>query len=235
MDSHFGKFRMRGWPNGRGLTLPPHTAYMNDWFRQVSFLTKRVAGPQMNIAIDLSKGTGLYPRDVLMKMMTRPMYKIGQPDGTTLLPQRQGIYPVAFQGAILQLTSPWAFTGGASRTVDWPVPVKDTAGMYDGIVPSRLTIQPGINIVRLEFRQQWSAFLQDDCLVWIRKNGAEIVAIVDLPAVNQGRLACDTGPIPVQVGDYFEARTFCPVNRSLAAGGQTQFSCEILDAQYPEV
>jgi len=74
IDTVRGVLRVRKWPKKRG---PPKSAkqrFWIDWFTQANLLAK-YADPMSQVrAIEMTKGTGLYPRDVLLSAMRGRLY-----------------------------------------------------------------------------------------------------------------------------------------------------------------
>lgn len=81
------------WPRKRNRPLPEHTKVQSEWFRQAGVLAKYLAPQQMKAAIDATKGTPLYPRDVLVMGMAGTLLSITMQDGRTLysMSSREGV------------------------------------------------------------------------------------------------------------------------------------------------
>lgn len=74
IDTVRGVLRVRKWPKKRG---PPKSAkqrFWVDWFIQANLLAKYADGMSQARAIAMTKGTGLYPRDVLLSAMRGRLY-----------------------------------------------------------------------------------------------------------------------------------------------------------------
>ena len=70
------------WPNKRPHVLPPHTATQSEWFKQANILCKYLA-PELQVsAKQATKGTPLYPRDVLIACMRGTLFYTTAKDGT---------------------------------------------------------------------------------------------------------------------------------------------------------
>lgn len=234
VDTVRGKVRLRKWPKPRGKNLAPHTRYMNNWFRDASAKIKRADAHMVESAIKMAAGTGLYPRDILMKAGARPFYTLTLPDGSQLHPKRQGLQAVSFQGCRLQLVDPQNISGGANNVIEWPIPEVDTAGLYSGVNPGRITIPNGVNIVNLCAACWATVFSSTTVYTDILRNGSEVVASARDNSVPRITEQVTTGPLLVEAGDYFEYRVNPDSNRTLGASPQNYFTCEILDASLPE-
>jgi len=64
-----GTLRVRRWPRKRPGTMPAEQAFWVDWFKQANRLTKYVDGASTIRAMQITKNTGMYPRDILLKAM----------------------------------------------------------------------------------------------------------------------------------------------------------------------
>ncbi len=74
IDTVRGVLRVRKWPKKRG---PPKSALQRfwiDWFTQANLLAKYADAESQRRAIQMTKDTGLYPRDVLLSAMRGRLY-----------------------------------------------------------------------------------------------------------------------------------------------------------------
>jgi len=76
-----GTIRVRKWPKKRGPPKSEAQRFWVDWFRQANLLAKYVDAASMTMAIRLTKGSGLYPRDVLLAAMRGRLYHWADQDG----------------------------------------------------------------------------------------------------------------------------------------------------------
>jgi len=233
VDTVRGKTRVRKWPRARGKRLHPHTTYMNNWFRDACNKLKYADTRAIDFAIKATKGTGLYPRDVLMAGMGSGLIDLVLPDGTPITYKRQGLHPVAFQGCIVPKTANQSVTGGVYTSISWSLPNIDTAGIFNLGIPTRFTVPPGVNIVRAEV--QVSCTVAGAVLTAMRllKNGATTLADNRFGSIERGACSFDSGAIPVQNGDYLEWQVNYASARILQGGLLCRANVEILDADYP--
>jgi len=206
---------------------------MNRWFRDACFKLKYADPQAIDFAITASKGTGLYPRDLLMAGMGAGLIDLTLPDGTPITYKRQGLHPVAFQGIRLQLAANLNIPASTNTAIVWPLPTFDTAGMFNLGFPARITIPPGINIVRFTAGVRATVGTNTLASLWLRKNGATLIAETGSNTAPWSAVGLDSGPLPVANGDYFEQMIFLSAARTLVAGPTARFCCEILDADYP--
>ncbi len=74
VDTVRGVLRVRKWPRKRGTPTSERQLYWINWFKQANLLAKYVDAASMIRAIQLTKGSGMYPRDVLLKAMRGRLY-----------------------------------------------------------------------------------------------------------------------------------------------------------------
>jgi len=81
IDTVRGVLRVRKWPKKRG---PPRSAaqrFWVDWFTQANRLAHYVDGMAQVRAIEMTKLSGMYPRDVLLKAMRGRLYSLVDQNG----------------------------------------------------------------------------------------------------------------------------------------------------------
>lgn len=234
VDTVRGKLRVRAWPKKRGRPKSRHTRYMNQWFAQAQRDLKYVDAPQMTWAMDQAKGSGLYPRDVLLKASAGGLFVIPDPEFGPLQHKRQGLYEVSFQGAILQQTSAQSLTSGVFTNVTYPLPLLDTAGLYDAGPPVGFLIPAGVNVVNLTAVQGLSGGGVATNWCYIYKNQSEVWASNESGRANTKYAMCSTGPIQVVEGDFFAHQAQVQANASTFTP-TTRFMIELLDVTFPNV
>lgn len=74
IDTVRGILRVRKWPRKPGTPKSALQRWWNDWFRQANRLAKYVDAASAIRAIELSKHSGFYPRDILLKAMRGRLY-----------------------------------------------------------------------------------------------------------------------------------------------------------------
>ncbi len=86
IDTFRGVVRIRKWPKKRGPPKSEAQRFWVDWFKQANHLAK-YADPLTQIAaIELTRGTGWYPRDVILKAMRGRLYWFTGADGWRYYP-----------------------------------------------------------------------------------------------------------------------------------------------------
>lgn len=74
IDSVRGVLRVRKWPRKRGKPRSALQQFWVDWFTQANLLAKYADGMTQALAIKLTKGSGLYPRDIMLQAMRGRLY-----------------------------------------------------------------------------------------------------------------------------------------------------------------
>ena len=69
-----GTIRVRKWPKKRGKPRSEAQRFWVDWFKQANLLAKYADAASQTRAIEATKGSGWYPRDVLLKAMRGRLY-----------------------------------------------------------------------------------------------------------------------------------------------------------------
>ncbi len=76
-----GVIRVRKWPRKRGKVRSAAQQYWVDWFVQANLLAKYVDAASAARAIEITRKSGLYPRDILLAAMRGRLYQWNSPDG----------------------------------------------------------------------------------------------------------------------------------------------------------
>jgi len=74
VDTVRGVLRVRKWPKKRGTPTSASQLYWIDWFRQANKLAKYVDAATARRAIELTAGSGMYPRDIILSSMRGRLY-----------------------------------------------------------------------------------------------------------------------------------------------------------------
>ena len=144
-----GQIHIQKWPRKRGPSKLAKQRRQVKWFTDANALAKRLWPDQIKLAMIMTKGTGLYPRDLLLRQMSGGIYDIFTGDGVHYRPTSLPREDVMFQGAILQLDANQVLPIQAFTKISWPLPVLDTMGFWDMAQPTRLTIPEGVEVVAL--------------------------------------------------------------------------------------
>lgn len=125
IDSVRGVLRVRKWPRKYGKARSALQQYWIDWFRQANLLAKYADGMTQARAIALTKGTGLYPRDIMLKAMRGRLYVWADTTGWKWYPMA-AIQDVSdsldalaqtIGSVLVRATDRWRAAGPASPTI----------------------------------------------------------------------------------------------------------------------
>jgi hypothetical protein len=202
----------------------------NAWFKDANRLAKHCAASSQVAAIEMTKGTGLYPRDLLLKCMSAGIIVPITADGRELQFRRPRIDPVSFQGFELRFAVLYNIPVGVETAPAWPLPIRDTAAFWDVANPDRITIPPGVTVMSFS-----AGMMQDG------PAGGQTLAGIIAPtgfkyARNDGFMggqhgsACHTGPVTVVPGDIWKARFYVSAGAGNLAPWTTFFSGVVEEA-----
>lgn len=230
VDTYRGQVRLRAWPRKRGTPKSAAVRRQNAWFKDANQLAKVLEPTQMNLAIAMTKGTGLYPRDLLLKQMSGGMYALITDDGQEIPPRKRFRETIMFQGVILQLLSTQPLVTGLLTVITFPLPLLDTLGFWNPAEPTRVTIPAGINVVKIDAGWQGDVSTPNQReQIMIFKNGS--------PYRNQQGFSVSTpaqtvvmGSDHVVAGDFFELKIACPLAQSAKGTRLTFLTLNVLDA-----
>lgn len=74
VDTVRGVLRVRAWPKKRGTPKSASQRWWNDWFTQANRLAKYADEMSQRRAIELTAGSGMYPRDIILSAMRGRLY-----------------------------------------------------------------------------------------------------------------------------------------------------------------
>jgi len=86
IDAVRGVLRVRKWPKKRGTPTSAKQLFWIDWFKQANLLAKYADPIQQVRAMEMTKHSGMYPRDVLLKAMRGRLYTWVDTDGWIWFP-----------------------------------------------------------------------------------------------------------------------------------------------------
>lgn len=227
VDAPHGKIRIRKWPRKRGTPKSAAVRAQNDWFREAARIMKLAPPTQHVTAIEVTRKTGMYPRDLLMRSISGGSLDLAMPDGRLITPRRQKVVTVSFQGSRVERSSDLATAGGASVAVPWQTPVLDTADMWDVADPTWLTIPPGVNVAEFSAGLTGVASVAGQLVLTIQREDGVSVAQQDTQTDGGDFVNATSGPIPVVEGERFRVFSFSSNARTLTAQPSTFFSATI--------
>lgn len=199
VDTFRGQVRVRSWPRKRGKPKSKAVLEQNEWFRAANKLTRVSATTQQRMAVEVTKKSGLYPRDLLMRSISGGPFDIRSEDGSLIQMRRPEVLLAGFQGARLQLTANQLITSPGPYKVVWEDPVIDTAAMWSIGDPTWLVVPMDINLA--EFTAGiWSNGAGSGTTFLIESDQGEIAALMFLTSGDRPRMTMTTGPLPVTPG-----------------------------------
>ena len=230
MDTFRGQIRIRKWPRKRGTSKSQAVRDQNLWFKQAVKIAKRIEPTQQALAIEMTKGTGMYPRDLLLAQQAGGIYDMVLEDGSNPQYRRHFRDTIVFQGIICDKTSTQLIPVSVFTPIIWTLPLIDTAGFWNAGDPTLITIPAGINIV--DFNGAWRAtggVGSSEQNLTFRKNGAFFRGTVqEVNAVPGATIS--SGPVQVVEGDIWTLEIFTNVARTCNISPFTSFSLNVLDA-----
>jgi len=142
VDTFRGTIRVRKWPKKRGPPKSDAQKFWVDWFKQANFLAKYASDMDVKEAMEITAGTGLYPRDVILQAMRGRLYWWVDENGWRW-------YPVAAINDVSETLDVLAQTIGSVLVRDtdrWRAPPAGTIGdvlTYKGILLPPVWQTPG--------------------------------------------------------------------------------------------
>lgn len=230
VDTFRGQMRVRKWPRKRGTPKSQAVRDQNQWFTEANKLAKRVEPSQQALAIAMTLGTGMYPRDLLIAQQAGGIWEIIEADGTVPQYRRYFRETVVFQGIICDKTSTQVIPASSFTPIIWTLPIIDTAGFWNAGDPTRITIPAGINVIELNgaWRATGGSSRSEHNLTF-RKNGAFYLGTVQEVVAVAGA-TISSGPIAVVEGDIWTLELFINVGRTCNIAPFTGFTLNVLDA-----
>ena len=229
VDTYRGQYRIRSWPKKRGTPTDPVQLSRIQRFADANRLAKFVNGNFWNLAHRVTKGTGLYPRDILVQAMLAGQYDIAKHDADLISYKAFFLEEAVFQGCTVQRNTGQAIAATTETAITWQSPIIQTVPIWNAATPTRLVVPTGVNIVRLSASVRSAAAVNGTQFLLIRNQAAALLGASSVTQNATVNLNCDTGPIYVTPGDWFDCRVFLGAAGTISGVVQTWFSMEILN------
>jgi len=229
VDTWRGQYRVRKWPKKRGTPTDPIQLSRIERFADANRLAKFLNGNFWNLAHRVTKGTGLYPRDILVQAILAGQYDIAMPDGRLLTQKQFFLEPAVFQGATVERTSGQAITASGNRVITWQNPIIQTVPIWDAGAPTRLTVPTGVDIVQMFLGVTSAAAVNGSQICFIQNQAGVLVAAHTVTQNAGVNAAICSRPLYVTPGDWFEAYVFWGASGTLSANPRTSFGMSILN------
>ncbi len=230
VDTYRGQIRVRAWPRKRGPPKSEKVRRQNTWFKEANELAKVIEPTQQNLAIAMTLGTGLYPRDLILKQMSGGMYELITDDGQVIPARKRFRGPKVFQGLILQLTANAVLTINIVNTIVWPLPVLDTDGFWNAGDPTKITIPAGIDVVTLAAAWRGIASAGVHRQISLINHNGVITTATDWTADGNPAGGTVRGALVVAEGDTFDFGILCSKAASARGDEGTFFTLTVLQA-----
>lgn len=230
IDTYRGKLRVRKWPKKRGKNLHPKTLKQMEWFKRANTATKFIAPSEQMVAMWAAKGTGLYPRDLLMSALAGGLFDIETVDGETITRASTEVQPVTFQGARMERSANFGFPASTWTAIPWDNPVLNPNAMWNISAPTRLTVPAGVNVVAFQGGFITSTQTTATIFIRVRKNGTTTVAQTVEHRQNTKLGVIVSGPVNVLPGDWFELQIHSGAGETLNGGPRNYFGAHIIGA-----
>ncbi len=228
VDTFRGQIRVRKWPRKRGKPKSAVTRRQNKWFTAANRLAKRVWPDQISLAMVMTKGTGLYPRDLLLRQMSGGIYDLITSDGVNYKPTSFPREAVVFQGAILENTVPQVLAASGWRILSWQLPVRDTMGMWSVAAPTGLTIPAGVEVVEVVgLVSSVGGIALNQHTIGVQR-GATWIGFGQSRQSGFLRASVATGAFTVSAGDFITVQVFPGIGFTTTANEMTSFSLNVL-------
>lgn len=144
------------------------------------------------------------------------------------------IPPPSFRGALVQNPSWKLVPKNALTLITWTVEIYNTDNIHDNVLnPSRLTVPPGVSMVKLFAQGNWQMNSTGARRILIYKNNNPTLPLLaDFRQISTYTYQSIASPaIPVSPGDYFELYVFqsSAINLSFPLNHEiTWFAMEII-------
>lgn len=228
IDTYRGTLRVRKWPEKRGSPPPGPVQMQNAWFRAVNDLTKRADPEQVKIAMEATRHSGLYPRDLLMRTISEGILDMVFPDGRVVAHQRRKVERMAFNGARVVLASNFALLSTQWNPVSWGVADLDPSNFWSIGNPQWLIVPGGVTVARFDAAISiaggsgsavFTRIVRDDGTVFAEQSESGNIRQVQ---------TLSTGPIPVANGDGFRLEVFPFSAETLLANPSSYLAATVL-------
>jgi len=229
VDTWRGQYRVRKWPKKRGTPTDPVQLSRIERFADANRLAKFVNGNFWNLAHRVTKGTGLYPRDILVQSMLAGQYDIAHADGRLITYKQFFLESAVFQGCTVERTSGQAIAASGNRVITWQNPVIQTVPIWDAGSPTRLTVPTGVDIVRLSLGVTSAAAVNGSQICFIQNQAGVLVAAHSVTQNAGVNASIISRPLYVTPGDWFEAYVFWGAAGTVSANPRSTFCLEILN------
>lgn len=217
------------WPRSRGKKPHPNQVKWHNWMREANRLAKYLDPEQQKLAIEYTRGTGLYPRDLLLKVMSTGLVDVMDDQDRPIISKRWELEPVTWQGFMIDAGAGLS-VGSGQHPIAWGLPVLQTMPFWDAGSPTKITIPTGVTVMNLEMGIGWpNTNTVSLRLLIVNATTGLTVAFSNHGAIGRPGATIATGPLLVTPGEQFEA-WINPSQAATLAGEMNYFRGTILEA-----
>lgn len=228
--SQRGKIIARSWPKKRPDNPTAKQQNWRDWFKAARQMGKYAEPGQQNLAKELTKGTGLYPGDLLMMAARGNLYPRlvdGDDEYTTFQPV---IEAMSFQGMRIEKTANQAIPAAASQKIIWNLPLFQTGTFWNPANPDRI-IWPA-NVTKLVCTAGSDLTGTGGAIQLFRifdDGPTQLSKLICTSTSNAGQVV-STGVIDATTRNYLEVWQFCGKACTLLGNPSTFVTIQVVEA-----
>jgi hypothetical protein len=135
-----------------------------------------------------------------------------------------------WQGFELRLTGNFGVPPTTNTPIEFPLPVRDTAGFFDAGEPDRITIPQGVTVMDFTAGMRRSTISAQFNQIAVARIGPEGVPLAATARGYAGGTMCSTGPVQVVAGEQYAAWAYFTTASTIIAE-RTWFSGTVLEAE----
>lgn len=185
------------------------------------------ADMELKRAMEITAGTMLYPRDVIVKAMYGLFLEAELTDGSRITRYTGTQESDVMHGARITRTSNYSPASGSNVQVPFEQADFDTDGLWSATQPSKLTVPAGYSYARVEAGWLTTANASGTTFPSILMNGVTNVGAQGTTASGTREGTITSGAIPVSPGDTFELNWYSTWAATLAADERTYLSIQL--------
>ena len=135
IDSYRGQFRIRKWPRKAGKAKHPTLIATQQRFKDATHIMKFVDAKFVNQAMNIAKGKGVYPRDVLGHAILSGMADMIDEFGQVETVWKPILEEVVFQGCRVERTSNFNIAAATITSIPWQSAIIQTVPIWNIALP----------------------------------------------------------------------------------------------------
>jgi len=201
---------------------------MNEWFRYANYFAKQAEPGLIILAQALALGTGLYPRDILIKAIAGTLYEIQLPDGSIIAYRPTQVEPTMWNGIKLSRTTNLPIASSTFTFIPWQSLDLDQGLIWNPLDPNFIIIPDEVAVVEITAGVVCAnASARAMGLEVVRSDGVIIASNSNSSMIDQAG-CLTTGPIPVVIGERYGVRVWFSGTVTVLPRSQTFVSATVL-------